>query len=274
MAKRACPHCNEVAEFPFTGTPPVDCPKCGKPFLSKAQRRQGFGCLAAFAVFFLGALYIMYGRAAPTTRVTPIETAQRPVAPTVAPETAETVRMLRTYFPLARRAHEAARASTKCQYDAVGFQPVFACAEAQAAFAAAARAEMPAAAAQTQCGRSIEAPLRATVADSARFLEDTVAYLNANAAALRATLHGKHLATSKGKIEQGVPREELYEGTGFANVMQVECTKTLFQCGAVGNVCFVNKVAARLGLAGEENCITDTAGCRLVERASGIRIRP
>ena len=64
-----------------------------------------------------------------------------------------------------------------------------------------------------------------------------------------------------------------YEPASYARMMAVNCTRTLFQCGiAADNVCWINKVADRLGV-----CVRPIPKIKtdspLSVRGTGTRIR-
>lgn len=77
-------------------------------------------------------------------------------------------------------------------------------------------------------------------------------------------MHGKPLTDA---CRQGLNcNAQDRSGPSFERVNAIECTKTLFTCGAHDNVCWVNKVADRLGLG-------DGRPGPLSVRATGVAIQ-
>ncbi|WP_437643745.1 hypothetical protein [Sorangium sp. So ce362] len=193
-------------------------------------------------------------------------------------EADDAVRVLRAYYGIGQAVAAADWRWAKCHDETKGFDPLLDCAKSVGADIQALRARIPAPAlATSSCGHEIEGAHRRYVEAQERFHADVVAWLEKHRAALTAPLKRAALpdgacdAAPKACEAQPIDASEKYgpgDGASYARVNGIECTKRLFTCGAADNVCFVNKVASRLGLGPEASRLGD-----LTVGSTGRRIR-
>lgn len=160
-----------------------------------------------------------------------------------------TVDAIRKTNPPFCRAALARVAWDECADGTRGYETLFACAETSANTARQAVAGWLATERQTPCAINVESALLAATRGYAAFADANLAFLKNNASALRANLAKKTLtdfcAEKTGQCQaMGMPPPF----TGL-NQAAIECTKSLFICGDVRNVCWHSKVASRLGVA-------------------------
>jgi hypothetical protein len=192
-------------------------------------------------------------------------------------EADDAVRMLRAYYDLGQAVAAADWRWAKCHDETVGFDALLACEKGVLAEVHGLRARMPPGASATStCGHEIEDAHRFYADGQERLHSDLVAWLEKNRAALVPAMRRKALpdacsAAAKACDSRPTDASERYgaiHGASYARVNAIECTKRLFKCGAADNVCFVNKVASRLGLGPEANRSGD-----LAVRSTGRRIQ-
>jgi hypothetical protein len=123
----------------------------------------------------------------------------------------------------------------------------------------------------TGCAAVIDARVRQYVDARQHLLADAVSWLKTNRAVLDPALRGKTISDCEVDACRGMPKEyeDKYQGS-VLSLDDLSCTKALFTCGAPANVCFVNKIASRLGLACDPN---ENKGNDLAVRATGVQIR-
>ena len=167
-------------------------------------------------------------------------------------EAEDTARTVTRLFPIRCEAGHADWDWAGCHDEAVGYAKVLECAMRNQARAAAAKARLPTSeVAQSPCGRIVEKAVRDQAEATDRYMGDMVAWLKGSKTLLARKLSGKSLTDGcdgdcPGKPESFAPA---YERKSIGEE-EMACTKALFECGPPkGNVCFVGKVAARLGAA-------------------------
>lgn len=203
-------------------------------------------------------------KAAEPAEVLPADDAARDVAA-----------VLKAVHPLACKAAGANNDWAKCHDETKGFQNVLRCAQAARAKAKAAASRFPADTARSTCGKAISSASRGVAETTAKMFDDLVAWLEKHRTELSGPMANATIGDACETVscdDQPSEFAEGYEAASYARVMAVNCTKPLFQCGNAGdNVCWINKVAARLGVAcdGAENK-TDSP---LSVRATGTTIR-
>lgn len=193
-----------------------------------------------------------------------------------AQDTAEAI--VRTHPGVCRVAAALAKFDT-CHDETKGFDAMLKCAEEARDAARAGGAALPPLQPASPCGREVARASAEMVAGTTLYLTDTAAWLKASRGKLAGRLSSATLSTvcADGQCG-GIPTEGegKYAKSGYATVSEVECTKTLFACGGGDNVCWIQKVAARLGVAcdASENA-TDPSkpNDRLSVRATGKVIR-
>lgn len=218
--------------------------------------------------------------------------ALQPAAPAVPNEADDTVGALSAFYPAAcqaaavrRQVAQAVEPETgKCAYDSI-----VAAVEQGETSMRNLQAALPKEKAQTACGKMVEANVKKDVTATLAFLNELREWMRANEkAAKRKIVADNKLAGSV----PGAPMAPIAEyawdpktdpsGTkpvrrGTYNQNDYECTKALFQCGqAADNICWVNKVVERLGLACDpkNNKTSGQPNDMLRERATGRGISP
>lgn len=202
------------------------------------------------------------GAPAATTPPTPppVVAKASPAAPSEGPEVLQpdeaakdVASVLRATYPLSCKAAGANNDWATCHDETKGFDNVLRCAQGARAKAKALASRIPADTARSTCGKTIGAASRGVVTSTAKMLDDLVAWLEKHRAQLVGPMATAALSDACDTVNcEDMPSEfaPAYEGASYRHVMEVECTKTLFQCGtARDNVCFINKVADRLGLS-------------------------
>lgn len=158
-----------------------------------------------------------------------------------------------------------------CHDHTKGYAAILKC--AQEAKAAANAATSPTPQTTSMCGHSVVSSTGTIIRGVRLYLADTVTWLTVNAPTLKKALASKSLHEACDDIDcTGAPNDHAegeYASASFLPLTTMECTKTLFQCGeAKDNVCWLQKVASRLGVA----CEGDPAGDTLYVRSSGTRV--
>lgn len=204
--------------------------------------------------------------------------AKKEVAPeTLEPEPAarDTAAAIRAFYPLGCRSGKASADWGACHDETKGFNNVLRCAHAARALTRSAAAGLPATTPQSACGREVASANRTVVMASVKLYEDLVAWLEKNRGKLTPALANQSLSDAcaeAGCDDKPSEFDATHSDASYAGIMGVQCTKALFQCGrAANNVCFINKVADRLGVscAAEENKVGDP----LFVRNTDTRIR-
>lgn len=202
----------------------------------------------------------------------------RPISnspPAVSPdeEAQDTVRVLGVYFRAGQDAGKASWDWAECHDRARGYTKIVNCTEVLLEQARDARSRLPAEPiAHTSCAKEVEAAHRTVIEATPLFFEDVLSFLKTHERPLSKVFGGR---TIQDKFADPALKElpqydnAKYAPAGYQNVMAIECTKTLFICGQANNVCWVNKVAARLGLTRDENCDNGSPACALYVRATG-----
>jgi len=107
---------------------------------------------------------------------------------------------------------------------------------------------------QGSCGKEIEDRSRRFINGRLAFAKDMLDFLE------------------RKRAEKPVDFEPEYPD--WPTINGVECTKTLFQCGPTNNVCWVNKVADRLGLGTGKSFGSSHPNDRLLVRSTGTVLVP
>ena len=183
-----------------------------------------------------------------------------PAAPTTPPPSADdaeaddAVRVLRVYYPIGRAVGDEDWRSAGCFDRTVGYEELAACIESVASKIRGYAATMPdGPLARYACGHEIETVHRAYVTAQAAFRSASYDWLKANRARLEPRMRTKplHGACSGQKFCESRPligADPWSFETGWDS-SRIKCTTVLFEClPGHGNVCWVNKVADRLGL--------------------------
>jgi hypothetical protein len=215
---------------------------------------------------------------APVVPAAPAPSPTKTEAPEVLhPEAAATdvAAVLRAVHPLACAAAGSNNDWAKCHDETKGFDNALRCAQTARAKAKAASAKLPADGARSTCGKTISSASRGVVTTTVKMFDDLVAWLEKHRAQLAGPMAN---ATLQDACESMTCDDEpsdilpAYEAASYARVMDVSCTKTLFQCGpAVDNVCWINKVADRLGVACDAT--ENKTDSPLFVRGTGGRVR-
>ncbi|WP_437731283.1 hypothetical protein [Sorangium sp. So ce1335] len=246
--------------------------------------RQPLGCRQYLALALLG------GLVAWTIAVLVIKNEQRPVArpSTVAAqpkpahpadlEADDVVRVLRALYPIGQAVGGADWDWSTCHDKTVGFDALLSCAKEAHTKIRAQQAKMPTGTiASSACGKDIEQAHRAYIDGQERYHADVVAWLEQHRAALTPALRRRSLpdgacdAARKACDAMPIDVASKYgaeHGASYARVNTIECTKQLFVCGSTDNVCYIGKVADRLGLGSD-----GTPRDGLLVRSTGRRLR-
>ena len=263
MALVVCPDC--LAQM--SDAAPA-CLRCGRPTMTQAQpfagsaraptqpsAGQSIGSIVL--VLFLGwGGYSFYSCYSAVTAPTAAKVTPAPRAAADA-DANDAMRAIVSAYPVACAAQKAESAWAKCHDKTKGYDAVLKCARDCASIATDAATRLPARIAKLPCGTTIEQSCAGVVTTSATFFPEVVAWLEKSKAKLSPKLSGKSLYEACGDAEglcDDEPEEssEKYQALGWGNVMGVDCTKALFQCGIdKENVCWINKVADRLGASCE-----------------------
>ncbi|MBK6514203.1 MAG: hypothetical protein IPG04_08800 [Polyangiaceae bacterium] len=136
-----------------------------------------------------------------------------------------------------------------------GFLQVRACAE-QAAKTCAAVADVLAErppSATTPCGKTVESAMRAYVKGRVEFTKARLEWLDKKKGTFIPALINKTMADAcTGELCADKPLEVNFKNADIVAVNSLECVKPLFNCDPpLGNVCWLAKVASRLGLGPE-----------------------
>lgn len=223
---------------------------------------RGLGCIVIACVASLAVLLAVVERpSGPSQSGAGQVVAQASAGRADDAEADDAVRMLRAYYELGQAVAVADDRWAKCHDETVGFDALLACAKGVHEEVARLRAKLPPVrAASGACGHEVEGAHRAYIEGQERFHADVVAWLEKYRTALARPLSRAALpdgacdAAPKACEAQPIVYAETYgagDGASYARVNGIECTKRLFRCGPADNVCFVNKVASRLGLGPE-----------------------
>ncbi|MBX3220103.1 MAG: hypothetical protein KF795_06250 [Labilithrix sp.] len=178
----------------------------------------------------------------------------------------DTADAIRALHPLACRAAAATNAWATCHDEAKGYDRVLACAKQQRDKARAAVARLPGAQPSSVCGRTVAAASREMVLAVGQLFDRLVPWLEKNRARITVPLATAPVAEVCAEIDcPDLPTEFAIENASYARVSGIECTKTLFRCGvARDNICWINRVASRLGVACDpsENKPSDSLSVR------------
>ncbi|WP_437635546.1 hypothetical protein [Sorangium sp. So ce854] len=166
-------------------------------------------------------------------------------------EADDAVAVLKVYWPIGQRLDDATNEWAKCHDHYPGYAPMRACLQRTLEASKAATREVPhKKMARLPCGMEIEdAHLRYIEIQIAHFTRMTE-WTERNASNLEERMRDKPLAEVWTEIADKYPIDT---SNGYAQIMDVERTKTLFQCGPENNVAWINKVAARLKLGPESD---------------------
>ena len=281
MALATCPDC--AAQV--SDAAPA-CLRCGRPLpAAAAQAWRAAAVSLVIAAVSCGVLYVlaqsMCTAMKPSSAQTEPPSVVSPKADATANDEAQdAVKALRAFWPIGREA--AAAASEKfdhCHDDLKGFTNLERCISEIVSTVTAAEGKLPPApVARLPCGKDIEAAHRQYVAAARRFQTDFLAWLRANKGKIAPAMAAKTLPDASEAFEDVWAKKPMENddhygdqwGASYGRVMNVECTKQLFACPLpTGNVCWINKVAGRLGLTPDE-----PPGDRdsLTVAATGLRI--
>ncbi|WP_437783594.1 hypothetical protein [Sorangium sp. So ce1097] len=243
---------------------------------------RGLGCIIIVGVFAVAAVGVLMERPsgpAPSGATQAVTNAAAPAAAQPADlEADDVVRVLRALYPIGQAVAAADWDWSTCHDETVGFDALLSCAKAAHTKIRALQAKMPAATvASSACGKDIEQAHRAYIDGQERYHADVVAWLEQHRAALTPALRRRSLpdgacdAAQKACDAMPIDVASKYgaeHGASYARVNMIECTKQLFVCGSTDNVCYIGKVADRLGL-GSDGAPRDG----LLVRSTGRRLR-
>lgn len=187
----------------------------------------------------------------------------------------DTAGAIRSAHPLACAAAAADNDWATCHDEMKGFDNVLRCAQGARTKARSALARFPALSPRSECGKVVATASREMVAASTKMLADLVAWLEKNRARLTAPLANQAMSDACIDVkcdDKPSQFDGLHDHASYAHVSQIECTKSMFQCGrAANNECLIFKVADRLGVACDatENKLDDP----LTVRSTGTPIR-
>lgn len=186
-------------------------------------------------------------------------------------------KVLVAYHPVACRVADASDAFGQCHDGARGYDAALACARDALELANAEIESLPSEeGVGPDCGSQIRASIHTSGIVTARFLSDFVDWMESNKAALKRAMRGGTIVDACDRDEsicRSKPSEHdpyKYAGFGYAHVQaRADCTAELFVCGEPNNVCWISKVASRLGVACDPSENTPSP---LLSKATGKRI--
>jgi hypothetical protein len=195
---------------------------------------------------------------APSSAAAPTSTAvSAPPAPQHPDELAaiDVVRVLRAHYKTAQDIGSPDFAIAGCNDKSNGYQALVDCStpHVEAIKAISAKAT-PAGVATSPCGKELETALATFITMTTTYNIDHYRWLLDSKARLAPAMAGKNVSDAcerLGKFCDTRPRNyqpKYAKASTFEPIMSVNCVKTLFQCGPAGNVCWVNKIADRLGI--------------------------
>ncbi|WP_437954796.1 hypothetical protein WME76_24875 [Sorangium sp. So ce119] len=164
-------------------------------------------------------------------------------------EADDAVAVLKMYWPIGRRLSDAVNDWARCHDHCPGYPQMRECLQRTLETSKAAARDVPhKKMTRLPCGIEIEdAHLRYVESQIAHFTRMTQ-WAERNASDLEVRMRDKPLAEVWPEIVDKYPIDMSY---GYAQIMDVERTKALFQCGPEDNLASINKVAARLKLGPE-----------------------
>lgn len=182
-------------------------------------------------------------------------------------EADDAVAVLKVYWPIGQHVATATFDWATCHDHMIGFHAMRNRLSESLVSARKAAAEIPREKiAQLPCGIEIEDAHRSYVDSQVNHLARLSEWLERNASTLEPKMRDRPLAEAWPAIADPRPIDTSY---GYYQVMKVERTKSLFQCGPANNVAWINKVAARLGLGPDK-----PGGGPLLVRSSQLVIAP
>lgn len=189
----------------------------------------------------------------------------------------DTMNAIRTFHPAACSAAGGAGGDdwATCHDETKGYANLLRCAQNAKNASEAALRSLPSNEPASECGREIATASTSMVRASVTLYTDLIAWLEKNRSRLEGPLKTSPLTDVCNRLDCGDQPSQFdgrYELASYATVSRIECTKALFQCGrARDNVCWINKVASRIGVACDpsENKPDDP----LFVRSTGTRLR-
>lgn len=161
-------------------------------------------------------------------------------------EADDAVAVLKVYWPIGQQVEKAASDWATCHDQMIGFHAMRIGLSEILASTRQAAAQIPREKiARLPCGVEIEDAHRSYVDTQVDHLARLSEWLERNTDALEPMMRDRPLTEAWPAIADPRPIDTSY---GYYQVMKVERTKSLFQCGPANNVAWINKVAARLGL--------------------------
>lgn len=197
---------------------------------------------------------LLTGASCSRTEPAPGQAKTEPSASPIDLEGADAVRVIRLYYPLGRKAEHADWTWAGCEDDTKGYGNLFKCEQATADLVASVAAEVyqknPTAVGD--CGKQIEDAHRKYLTSLSVFHADHLAWFIRMKSQLATAMVGKTQRDACSERCRGEPQEgesgTPYEGANYSNV-NVKCVAELFDCTPpIGNVCWINKIASRLGI--------------------------
>jgi hypothetical protein len=189
----------------------------------------------------LGVLFsVLACKAAPTAAPPPDAS-----APPTVDEYSAATDAIRSLNPVWCSAAHADFEWATCHDETKGYAAFLACTEATVAKVTAAQGSLPKAVAEGKCGAEVDGAVRVYINDRAKFFPEYVAWLKANRSKVEPLMRGATIIDATDKDSSlHEPMSPISTGPNA-----IECVQKLFRCGPSDNVCWVPKVAARLGVA-------------------------
>jgi hypothetical protein len=175
------------------------------------------------------------------------------------------VAALRTFWPIARQMSSSNFRLAGCQDGTEGYAAFKQCLEeVRERIDEGARFTRSAVKPTTGCAHEISSAIVDYVDANEKWIMAFNGWLAANEVALRKAMIGRPLTQAcRGRFK--CDAQDL-NGPTFESASAIQCTKAIFSCGSLSNVCWVNKVADRLGIG-------DGRPGALTVRATGAPIR-
>ncbi|MFZ3322924.1 MAG: hypothetical protein WA190_11175 [Usitatibacter sp.] len=190
-------------------------------------------------------------------------------------EAEDAAKAIRRFHPIACRSGKADWRYSGCHDDTKGYDNLRMCVSLALTEAKDALSDLPPSkVASRACGIQFENAARGVIEGTATYLTALDGWLAANEKKLRPLMTSKSLwdACNANRCD-GLPEstDAAYERMSFAHINQIECMPRLFRCGPADNVCWIGKVAARLGASctASENHTTDPYQDKLSVRSTG-----
>lgn len=228
------------------------------PDAIRASRRHAKTRLTRSALaWYCAVTSLLGGACAHENKVAPTESATK--TPPEETEAADAVQVIRRLYPLGQSIGAEDWKWATCHDETKGYTALLACERGVSQRIADLAKSLPPEAIATQaCGRTIEAAHRQYIQGQAAFHADHLAWLERLKPKLTVPMAGKSQSDAcdeklcADEPHDFQPKYGAPDGANYGHVNSVECVKELFDCAPpTGNVCWINKVANRLGVGPE-----------------------